>query len=249
MGKSIRKAKTAKPSLSFIEYLETNFQNEPPAQKGARTRERLKIATAKILETKGYHEMRIIDITDSAGLAEGSFYIYFTDKKHASLTALTAFIHDFINYISPTGAVHTPFDSIRAANRRWLALCRANAGLWRCVYQLGDEDADFARLVQETTHSWYLQISENILSELNNADGKSVLLAIYFMGSMMEEIVRKLIIFPDLQFQNLLRSLKAGDDDVADAASLIWMRVFNTGVSLPKGLAPSAANLAQMMGV
>ena len=82
---------------SFIQYLEKNLEESPPAKKGACTRESIKIATAKMLEKHGYHEMRVKDITRCAGIAEGSFYIYFNDKKDVSLMTLSSFFIDFVD--------------------------------------------------------------------------------------------------------------------------------------------------------
>lgn len=247
MNRARPKTALAAPPLSFIRFLETNLRDSPPRQKGARTRDRLTIATAKMLESSGYHTMRVTDITDCAGLAEGSFYVYFKDKKDASLATLSAFIGDFVDLILPEDTVHIAFDSIRTANRRWFELCRANRGLMRCIYQLGDEDVDFARLVQKSTRRWYDQVSRNVQLDRSDAQGKSVLLTIYFLGSMMDEIVRKLIIFPDREFYKLLKSWNAGDVAVADAASVMWIRVFNPSAKLPDDLPAAAKELAQML--
>ena len=51
-------------TLSFIEYLENNLRENPPKQRGVRTRERLKIAASKALEEKGYHALRVADDSD-----------------------------------------------------------------------------------------------------------------------------------------------------------------------------------------
>jgi TetR/AcrR family transcriptional repressor of nem operon len=234
-------------SLSFIEYLQHRLRHTPPSQKGERTRERLVIATASILQAKGYHAMRIADITKAAGLPVGSFYVYFKDKKEASLTALSAFLRDFVDQSAPPEAVGTPFESFRSANLRWFAINRANAGLMRCVSQLADEDEEFAKLDQRTTCETYLRVSRTVRLELGNADGKTLLFAIYFMGSMMDEIVRKYIIKPDREFHNLLRSWNADDKAIADAASLIWIRMFDPQATPPTDLSPVATNLARMM--
>jgi AcrR family transcriptional regulator len=236
------------PSFSFVEYLETQLREAPPRQKGARTRERLKIATAMMLEEHGYHAMRVTDITEAAGVANGSFYVYFKDMKEASLAALSAFLRDYVDLFAPPEAVGAPFDSIRAANRRWFAICRANAGLMRCVHQLGDEDADFAALLHRTTRETYLRISSNMRLERGSADGQTQLLGVYLMGSMMDELVRKLIVFPDREFLALLPA-DGADDAIADVASLIWIRIFNPTVEPPDDLVPLAARMAEMMWV
>ena len=234
------------PSFSFVEYLETKLQEAPPRQKGERTRQRFVIATATMLEEKGYHAMRITDIAASAGLADGSFYSYFSDKKEASLTTLSAFLREFVDLFAPPEAVGAPFDSIRAANRRWFKICRANAGLMRCVFQLGDEDGDFAGLVHRRTRETYLRIASNMQLQRQDADQTTFLLAIYLMGSMMDELVRKLIVFPDPEFHQLLPK-EGADETIADVASLIWIRTFDSMVEPPDDLAPLAVKLAEMM--
>src|SRR5690349_16262000 len=89
--KRSQRGKGENTALSFVDYLETKLRDDAPAQKGARTKERLKIATARMLEENGYHVMRVADITQNAKVAEGSFYVYFDDKKDASLTVLAQF--------------------------------------------------------------------------------------------------------------------------------------------------------------
>lgn len=234
-------------SLSFVDYLNEKLRQAPPALKGERTRERLKIATATILETRGYHAMRVADITKEAGFADGSFYVYFKDKKDAALATLSSYLSDFVDAAAPLEAVGTPFDSIRAAQQRWFNICHANAGLVRCVFQLGDEDADFASLVQRTTRGWYMRVARNLQLDHGSADGKTLLLAVYLMGSMMDEIVRKLIVFPDREFQKLMRTWGADDEAIVDAASLIWVRTFDPTAKPPAGLSPAAERLAQMI--
>ena len=115
----------------------------------------------------------------------------------------------------------------------------------RCIFQLGDEDPDFAFSVQRTTRGWYERIARNIRFDRRHADSKSVLLAIYFLGSMMDEIIRKLIVFPDREFHDLLSTWEADDEAIADAASLIWMRVFDPNAKSPDDIAPAAMNFTK----
>jgi AcrR family transcriptional regulator len=233
--------------LSFVEYLETKLRENAPRQKGERTRERIKIATAKMLEERGYHDMRVTDITQSAGVAEGSFYVYFKDKKDVSLTVLGEFLKQFLELRAPVDEMHPPFNAIRAANRRWLALCRANSGLMRCVLQVGDDQHDFARLVDKTKHEWYEHISRSVKPDHPNVSGHAMLLAAYCLASMMDEILRKLIIYPDREFLKLLKSWSADDNAIADSVTLIWMRVLGVTVKLPEDLPPVTMELARMM--
>lgn len=234
-------------SLSFIDILETGLRENPPKLKRDRTRERLKLATAKMLEERGYHAMRVADVTECAGVAEGSFYVYFTDKKDVSLTVLTELLDVIAEISTPKKGASSPFEAIQATNRVWIALCRANSGLMRCVFQLGDEEPDFGRLVQRTNRQWYERVAVSVLRRHADFDRDSVLLVIYFLGAMMDEIVRKLIVYPDPEFHDVLRRLKADDDALADAASLIWLRVLRTEASIPEDLKPVAKKLVKLV--
>jgi TetR/AcrR family transcriptional regulator, transcriptional repressor for nem operon len=236
---------TSVSKLSFIDFLEQRLKTTPPRQKGLRTRERLRIATARVLDSKGYHALRVTDITGEAGVAEGSFYVYFKDKTEASLDVLTELLEEFLIQevgLSPTA--ESPFASIRHANRHWLAFCRANQGLMRGVLQVGDELPRFAKLVQQSNHHWYSHVAASVVKHhpAGSVSPEGALLAAYLLGTMMDEIARKLIVYQDRKFVMLLASLRADDDALADAASVLWMRALYPGWSM-EGELPHAAEI------
>jgi AcrR family transcriptional regulator len=234
-------------TLSYIAHLEETLERHPPRQKGQRTRERLKIATARILEQKGYHAMRVADVTEEASVAEGSFYIYFRDKTDASLTVLSDLLENFFALANRDQGERSTFEAIRAANRRWISVCRANAGLMRCVLQLGDEEAEFGRLSQRTNRVWYDLVVQGISRRRGTSSQGNTLLAVYMLGGMMDELVRRMIVYPDEGLTDLLARLKADDDAVADAASLVWLRVFYPSEPLPTKLSRPARAFARWM--
>lgn len=237
-------------TLSFTEHLQQRLRESPPKQKGERTRLRLRIATAKSLERHGYHAMRVTDVTASAKVAEGSFYVYFTDKTDAALSVLSELLEDFLDLAVKSSAHRDPFDAIRATNRRWLSVCRANAGLMRCILQLGDEDPNLAKLAQRANRLWYERVAQSDAKRRRSPKGPAAaLLAAYLLGGMMDELVRKLIIYPDPRFAELLEELKADDNAVADAASIVWLQVFHPEMKLPAGLPRAASVLAEWMGM
>jgi AcrR family transcriptional regulator len=49
--------------------------------RGARTRGRLLEAAEQIFADVGYHDASIVKITEAAGVAQGTFYLYFESKK------------------------------------------------------------------------------------------------------------------------------------------------------------------------
>ncbi len=52
-----------------------------PEGKGARTRRRLLEAAEQVFAELGYHDASIVKITEAAGVAQGTFYLYFTGKQ------------------------------------------------------------------------------------------------------------------------------------------------------------------------
>ncbi|MES2057166.1 MAG: TetR/AcrR family transcriptional regulator [Pseudomonadota bacterium] len=222
---------------SFITFLKERLAQNPPQQKGTRTRERLKIAAAEVLEEKGYLATKAGDIAARAGVAEGSFYIYFKDKTDSTITVLTTLLDEFI--LLPSEAADTsehPFKAIRRANRRWIAVARANPGLMRCVLQLGDENADFAAVVQRTNRNWFGHVARRVVRRRGVIDQAPTLFAVYLLGAMMDELLRKLIVYPDRDFLTLLQNLHGDDEMVADATSVMWLRVLYPNESLPRNL-------------
>lgn len=237
-------------TLSFIDHLKKRLRDAPPKQKGQRTRQRLRIATAEALERTGYHSLRVVDITKTAEVAEGLFYVYFRDKTDATLSVLNELLQDFLGFSTHTTGKRDSFGAIRATNRRWLEVCRANAGLMRCILQVGDEDPTLARLAQRTNRLWYDHVAQSHVQRRGTPHSKApALFAAYLLGGMMDELVRKLIIYPDPELHKLLRKLRADDNAVADAASVVWLRVLSPDAQLPPDLPRAAAVLADWMNL
>jgi AcrR family transcriptional regulator len=49
--------------------------------KGARTRRKLLKAAEEVVGSLGYHDASIVKITEAAGVAHGTFYLYFSSKR------------------------------------------------------------------------------------------------------------------------------------------------------------------------
>jgi len=52
-----------------------------PGEKGARTRRNLLEAAEQVFAELGYHDASIVKITEAAGVAQGTFYLYFGGKQ------------------------------------------------------------------------------------------------------------------------------------------------------------------------
>jgi AcrR family transcriptional regulator len=64
-----------------VETMPTNVDGRALGRRGARTRTRLLEAAEDVFAQVGYHDASIVKITEAAGVAMGTFYLYFRSKK------------------------------------------------------------------------------------------------------------------------------------------------------------------------
>lgn len=230
----------------YTDQLEERLRTAPPKRKGDRTRERLKLAAAQVLERVGYHAMRIVDITQQAEASDGSFYIYFKDKKEITVSVLGDFLEDMQKFdVASPEAPRSPFESIRHANLHWLGIIRSNAGLMRCVLQLSDEDPEFGRITHGYNRVWHEKIARSVVR--NHAghalEYDAALFASLALGAMMDELIRRIAIYPDEGLVSFIEETCPTDSELADALSVIWYRALYPGRDVPAELGDLARKL------
>ena len=237
--------------ISFIAELERRLSEEPPKLKSDRTRQRIRIAAAKVLSEHGFHMTRVVDITAEAGLAEGSFYVYFRDKIEVTQDVLSALLDEHLAAYIHSGEAQDPFAAIFKANARWVALVRGNSGLIRCLFDAGEDVAPIIRMVQKTNREWYGRVARGVIKRLPNIslpEDHLVFLA-YALGAMMDEILRKLVVYPDPEFAKLLSRLELDDEGLAAVTSVIWLRLLYPSASPPRKLCAAATVLSRWLAV
>ncbi len=101
-------------------------------------------AGTKLFSAKGYHNTKVSDIVQEAGVAQGTFYLYFNSKADlfsALLNEFIALITEAVSAISvDMDAINTPVQfaaRIRMAVERILIVYRDNAALARIVIREG----------------------------------------------------------------------------------------------------------------
>ena len=65
----------------FVAPLPTNVDGKELTSRGAATRQRLLDAAETVFAELGYPEASIVKITEAAGVAQGTFYLYFASKQ------------------------------------------------------------------------------------------------------------------------------------------------------------------------
>jgi AcrR family transcriptional regulator len=123
--------------------------------RGARTRTALVDAARRVFERDGFLTARVTDIADAAGVAHGSFYTYFPDKK-AILAAVLAELQEEMLHpqLSRAALEDDPAGTIHDANRAYLESYRRNAGLMALLEDMAAIDEDFLQLRRERTEAF-----------------------------------------------------------------------------------------------
>ena len=237
--------------LRYADYLQHQIADAPKRTKGARTKDALKLGAIRVLDDVGYHAMRVSDICDAAGVSGATFYLYFENKSDVTLQVLSEYSAHFEQGMelqpSRQGA-RTPFEAMRAANLHWLQVTRANAGLSRCIMQLGDEEPGFRELVHRTNRQWYERIAASVTRRFpaGAVSTEAALLAAYALGAMMDEMARKLIVYPDPALLALADTVAPSDAEIADFFTVLWHRALYSGQAIEGQIGPAARQIADL---
>jgi AcrR family transcriptional regulator len=131
----------------------------PPSVKGRATMRALLDAAREVLVRDGYVGARVSDISAAAGLSNGAFYRYFTDKQQIMLHVIREFL------AVSREVVHVPFDpakpmaSVRASTERYFEYYLENAPVWRAVIEAGQMDPHVETIRLREIDDWCARIT------------------------------------------------------------------------------------------
>ncbi|MBI2941065.1 MAG: TetR/AcrR family transcriptional regulator [Chloroflexi bacterium] len=166
-------------------------------------REELLAAAIRVFLAHGYSAAKVSDIVAEAGVAQGTFYLYYRSKEHILHTLVERFMGGFIERLDslreplPRGLVDYQA-RVAAVLRATFSLCAENRQLARIFFHeaLG-ADPSFGELL----NGFYRQLSRRVQADLEHGiaggylrplDAALVADALVGMGDM---VVRRRIIF------------------------------------------------------
>ena len=117
------------PSHSYPQTLADEAIHLP---KGQRTAQAIRIATCHLLETCAPQDMTIAAICRKAGVANGTFYLYFSDQAQLLDDLLQGFANFLQIHMIDAGRTK-PDAPMRAATQAYVTLFEANRGLMKCL--------------------------------------------------------------------------------------------------------------------
>jgi AcrR family transcriptional regulator len=116
-------------------------ETQPRTARGQKTRERLLAAARTVFEGKGFLDTRVSDICDEAGLAHGTFYIYFPDKEEIFYTLVDSVVADrYLLTAVPEDFEGTVADRFAYTLRQYFEEMRRSRHFSRIVEQVATFD-------------------------------------------------------------------------------------------------------------
>ena len=130
--------------------------NQPKTARGEATRRAILAAAERVIGAKGYNDASIGHITSEAGVAQGTFYIYFTTKEQV-FSELVIEMGRLVRHAiaEATDGIENRLETERAGLQAFLEFVQAHPDLYRIVQEALFVDPDAYREYYETFAAGY----------------------------------------------------------------------------------------------
>jgi AcrR family transcriptional regulator len=209
-------------NLDYTEHLAREVQRAEGLNKGERTKLVIRAAAARILAREGYHDLRMADIAQEAGLSHGAVYRYYDNKRDVTFEVLRVQSDWALELLLPEARSKSAYGRIYASTRRYVDLFRANIGLMRCLRQLGDEYPEFDQIVMENNRRWYRQVASGLAHRAGKSDAarKQAFGVASALGGMVDEMMHNVFVREDPTLAHFRRE----PGTLAKVLAILWYR-------------------------
>lgn len=108
----------------------------PRTKRGRATLNNILSAAAQVIYEKGYHQASINDITSLAGVASGTFYVYFDGKYNLYKYLLLQCSHKIRSYLSRSiEGCTTRLEIERVGMKAWLEFVMENQYMYHIIWE------------------------------------------------------------------------------------------------------------------
>ena len=197
-------------------------QNKP---KRTRTRLMLLAATAVELEQSGYEALTINNIVARAGLARGTFYLYFPNRAEAAIAVRRSFMALLRKTRPRGGAKLNAWQAIHRMNQFYVSFYARNARLLAGTGALFHERPDLLKNRDQVNHRWAGILLRDMvrregLNRLTPEEEKRRLLSLRLVIIMADEALRNAFIDPPPYLSQVITS----HEDLAEVLTMLWYR-------------------------
>lgn len=193
---------------------------ELPLRKGERTRKALVLACARMLADEPFDRLTVAALCGSAGVAHGTFYVYFENLNAISAEVLGLFV-DFVQ-LELRAAAREPGDASRNTTAAYMRIFEAHPGLMKCLVTGIDTFPEARTAFQKLNHEWI----RTVVRAHRRADpgsGRSeedLMRRSYALGGMVDQYLTALYVNADPWIGALSQDREA----VLDLLTDLWKR-------------------------
>ncbi|PWE33234.1 TetR/AcrR family transcriptional regulator [Maritimibacter sp. 55A14] len=193
-------------------------------RRGARTRAALHLAACRLLDAAPPEDLTVAAICGGAGVAHGTFYIYFADRQ-ALLGELLDGFAGFAKAVMRAAARAVDADPVEGPTAAYMALFEANPGLMRCLIGHPDGFSEAREAFQRLNRDWVMTVVRAVERQAARegrqaAPRAELMRRAYALGGMVDQYMAGLVLSGD----PTLAEISADRDAVIATLSLIWRR-------------------------
>lgn len=160
-----------------------------------RSRDKLKAAAVMLINRAGYPGLRVQDITQEAGVANGLFYRYFRDLNEIVAENTSDLFDRVVHSFDRVDPQADAFRWMVDVHRIVLDIFAANPGILACLFGKSGDDETFAAIWARNAHAWNLQVADQLVSRKvmsrPRAESLSFVLGAVTEGMIYQALVRR----------------------------------------------------------
>jgi AcrR family transcriptional regulator len=157
---------------------------QPRTSRGVATRKKLIDAAEALFGQKGFHATGISDITRSAGVAQGTFYLYFDGKEQIFRELVVYLSHELrLRLQQATAGVTARLEAEEVGVRAFIDFAAQHRNLYRIVFESQFIDPSLFRWYYERIAQGYARGLEQAAQRGEVRAGDAETLAYCLMGA------------------------------------------------------------------
>ena len=187
--------------------------------RGLRSRERLKEAAREVLNEKGYHSLRVQNITERAGAANGLFYRYFHDLREIVAEICSDFFDELVEASGTLDVGDEPYNWIYQNHRNVVGRFAQNPGVLAVLFGLAGDYEEFDLIWKRNAHEWNLQVAGFLEARAGFERSYAERMG-FVLGAMIEGVIYQALI----RHTDDLFEFGSEPEDIAETSAVMSYR-------------------------
>ncbi len=195
-------------------------QSRDRMRKGQRTRLHLLDAGVRFLGENSLETLTVSAICQQAGVAHGTFYLYFKDRNDLTSAILNKFV-DYLQ-IQMRAQAKQAGDPVRNTTAAYFQLFKAYTGLMKCLVIGIDAFPEARTAFQQLNHEWAKTVlrARSKDRQLDQDTEDELMRRAYALGGMVDQYLTALFVTED----PWLGAISKDPDEVINTLTHLWSK-------------------------